>query len=95
MSRDSKSNRISKEKLRRRLATIVFADVADFSSKMSRDEVGTSISVSERIEKFRSSINSYSGEFKSSAGDSAFMIFESAVDAVTFAVEMIVNRGID
>lgn len=88
MSRDSKSNRISKEKLRRRLATIVFADVADFSSKMSRDEVGTSISVSERIEKFRSSINSYSGEFKSSAGDSAFMIFESAVDAVTFAVEM-------
>lgn len=88
MKGGSKSNRVAQEKLRRRLATIVFADVANFSTKMSEDEVGTSIAVSERLEKFRSAINSYAGEFKSSAGDSAFMIFESAVDAVTFAVAM-------
>ncbi|MBW4707382.1 adenylate/guanylate cyclase domain-containing protein [Roseobacter sp. YSTF-M11] len=55
---------------------------------MSVDEVGTTISVTNRLEKFRDAINSYSGEFKGSAGDNAFMLFESAVDAVTFAVEM-------
>ncbi|WP_308342249.1 adenylate/guanylate cyclase domain-containing protein [Roseobacter insulae] len=74
--------------LRRRLVAIVFADVANFSSMMSVDEVGTTISVTNRLEKFRDAINSYSGEFKGSAGDNAFMLFESAVDAVTFAVEM-------
>lgn len=74
--------------LRRRLVAIVFADVANFSTMMSVDEVGTTISVADRLEKFRESIRAYSGEFKGSAGDNAFMVFESAVDAVTFAVEM-------
>ncbi|WP_298920063.1 tetratricopeptide repeat protein [uncultured Roseobacter sp.] len=67
---------------------VVFADVANFSSMMSVDEVGTTISVASRLEKFRDAIRSYSGEFKGSAGDNAFMVFESAVDAVTFAIEM-------
>ncbi|WP_300031884.1 tetratricopeptide repeat protein [uncultured Roseobacter sp.] len=78
----------SKDNLRRRLVAIVFADVANFSSMMSQDEVGTTLSVASRLEKFREKISAYSGEFKGSAGDSAFMVFESAVAAVTFAVEM-------
>ncbi|WP_299777460.1 adenylate/guanylate cyclase domain-containing protein [uncultured Roseobacter sp.] len=78
----------SRETLKRRLVAIVFADVANFSTMMSVDEVKTTISVTNRLEKFRDVITSYSGEFKGSAGDNAFMVFESAVDAVTFAVEM-------
>lgn len=78
----------SRRNLKRRLVAIVFADVANFSTMMSVDEVGTTISVTDRLEKFRESIRAYSGEFKGSAGDSAFMLFESAVDAVTFAIEM-------
>jgi len=74
--------------IRRRLVAVVFADVANFSTMMSADEVRTTLAVSTRIEKFRSRIASYAGEFKGSAGDSAFMVFESAVTAVTFAVEM-------
>ncbi|WP_262386409.1 hypothetical protein ROLI_036410 [Roseobacter fucihabitans] len=67
---------------------IAFADVANFSTMMSVDEVATTISVTGRLEQFRKAIGDYSGEFKGSAGDNAFMVFESAVDAVTFAVEM-------
>lgn len=74
--------------LKRRLVAIAFADVANFSSMMSKDEVGTTISVTHRLEKFRELIPAYSGEFKGSAGDNAFMVFESAVDAVTFAIDM-------
>lgn len=77
-----------RENLRRRLVAIAFADVANFSTMMSVDEVGTTISVTNRLEKFREAIRAYSGEFKGSAGDNAFMVFESAVDAVTFAIEM-------
>lgn len=78
----------SRETLKRRLVAIVFADVANFSTMMSVDEVGTTISVTNRLEKFRDAITSYSGEFRGSAGDNAFMVFESAVDAVSFAVDM-------
>ncbi len=67
---------------------VVFADVANFSTMMSRDEVGTTLSVAGRMETFRAVITSFGGEFRSSAGDSAFMVFESAVDAVNFAIEM-------
>lgn len=78
----------SQTPLKRRLLAIVFADVANFSTMMSVDEVGTTISVTNRLEKFRSAIQAYAGDFKGSAGDNAFMVFESGVDAVTFAVDM-------
>ncbi len=55
---------------------------------MSTDEEGTADAVRERLDIFRSEIAAFSGEFKGSAGDNALMIFESAVDAVTFAVKM-------
>ena len=75
-------------KLKRRLVAIAFADVANFSSMMSVDELETTIAVDERLKTFRNAIEAYSGEVKGSAGDNAFMIFESAVDAVNFAEEM-------
>ena len=88
MANSSEMTTGPRDNLRRRLVAIVFADVANFSSMMSADEVGTTLSVASRLEKFRERIAAYAGEFKGSAGDSAFMVFESAVAAVTFAVEM-------
>ncbi|MFD2740550.1 tetratricopeptide repeat protein [Sulfitobacter aestuarii] len=73
---------------KRRLVALVFADVVSFSSLMGMDEIGTTIAVDERLAMFRREIGKYSGEFRSSAGDNAFMIFESGVDAVSFAVDM-------
>ena len=78
----------SSERKKRRLVAIVFADIANFSKMMSVDEERTTDAVRERLAIFRSEIGDFSGEMKGSAGDSAFMIFESAVDAVTFAVKM-------
>jgi len=75
-------------KLKRRLVAIAVADVANFSSMMSVDEIGTSVAVNNRLDMFRNAIGAYFGEVKGSAGDSAFMIFESAIDAVSFAVEI-------
>ncbi|UWR32296.1 adenylate/guanylate cyclase domain-containing protein [Sulfitobacter sp. W027] len=83
-----KASARSTSRKKRRLVAIVFADVANFSRMMSFDEEGTADAVRERLDIFRSGIAAFSGEFKGSAGDNAFMIFESAVDAVTFAVEM-------
>lgn len=88
MIEDTEKSSGSPGTLRRRLVSIVFADVENFSSKMGEDEIGTTVSVSRRLEQFRAAIGAYSGEFKGSQGDSAFMIFDSAVDAVTFSVEM-------
>ncbi|MFK7869471.1 MAG: tetratricopeptide repeat protein [Roseobacter sp.] len=88
MIEDTEKSSGSPGALRRRLVSIVFADVENFSSKMGEDEIGTTVSVSKRIDQFRAAIGAYSGEFKGSQGDSAFMIFDSAVDAVTFSVEM-------
>ena len=75
-------------KFKRRLVAIAIADVANFSSMMSVDEIGTSVAVNNRLDMFRNAIGAYFGEVKGSAGDSAFMIFESAIDAVSFAVEI-------
>ncbi len=74
--------------LKRRLVAIAFADVANFSAMMSVEEVATTLAVKKRLDLMRRKIGEFSGEIKGSAGDNAFMIFDSAVDAVTFAVEM-------
>lgn len=74
--------------LKRRLLAIVIADVVNFCGMMSVAEVGTTIAVKKRLDLIRSKIRNFHGEIRGSAGDNAFMIFDSAVDAVTFAVEM-------
>ncbi|MEM8840166.1 MAG: tetratricopeptide repeat protein [Pseudomonadota bacterium] len=88
------------ETLRRRLVAIVFADVANFSSMMHEDEVRTTIGVKDRLKLFASTVGNFGGEVRDFAGDSAFMVFESGVDAVNFAVEMqkileAENEGLD
>ncbi|MES0879183.1 tetratricopeptide repeat protein [Roseibium sp. SCP14] len=74
--------------MKRRLAAIVFADVVNYSRMMGEDEVGTTLAVRARLEKFTALAQSHSGEVINTAGDGIFLLFNSAVDAVTFAVEI-------
>ncbi len=84
---------------RRRIATL-FADVANYSRMMSQDELNTALAVKDRIQIFRGMLNDYSGELVDIAGDGLFLVFDQAVDAVSFAVEVQKklterNNGID
>ena len=76
----------SQHGLKRRLAAIVFADVVNYSRMMGEDELGTTLAVRARLEEFSSLAQAHSGEIISTAGDGVFLLFDSAVDAVTFAV---------
>jgi len=74
--------------MKRRLVAIVFADVANYSRMMGDDEVKTALAVKSRFALFTRLANDYSGEIISTAGDGLFLLFESAVDAVVFSVEI-------
>ncbi|MEM9630104.1 MAG: tetratricopeptide repeat protein [Pseudomonadota bacterium] len=78
----------SEHGLKRRLAAIVFADVVNYSRMMGEDEVGTTLAVRARLEHFTSLAQTHSGEVINTAGDGIFLLFNSAVDAVTFAVDI-------
>ena len=74
--------------LKRRLMASVFADVVNYSRMMGQDDIQTTLAVKARMQLFSEMVKSYSGEIVRLAGDGVFLIFESAVDAVLFAVEM-------
>jgi adenylate cyclase len=76
----------TRDGLKRRLAAIVFADVVNYSRMMGDDEVGTTLAVRARVAEFTSFAKEHSGEIISTAGDGVFLMFDSAVDAVTFSV---------
>lgn len=74
--------------LKRRLSAIIFADVVNYSRMMGEDEVETTVAVKQRVDAFSELASKHSGEIISTAGDGVFMLFESAVDAVSFAIEI-------
>jgi TolB-like protein/Tfp pilus assembly protein PilF len=81
-------NAVEHEEIRRRLVAIVFADVVGFSRKMGEDELRTTIAVKDRLRLFPQHVVNFGGHVREFAGDSVFLLFDSSVDAVTFAVEM-------
>lgn len=78
----------SNEGFKRKLAAIVFADVVNYSRMMGEDELGTTLEVKARIAEFNTYAQKHSGEIINTAGDGLFLLFDSAVDAVTFSIEM-------
>lgn len=74
--------------LKRRLAAIVFADVVSYSRMMGEDEIGTVLAVRARLDAFSSFAQTHSGEIVRISGDGIFMLFDSAVDAVSFSVDI-------
>jgi TolB-like protein len=76
-------------KIERRLAAIVFADVAGFSRLMEQDEVNTML----RWRDFRNDVlgpkvAEHRGRLIRIVGDALFLEFQSAVDAVTWSQDV-------
>jgi len=77
------------ERLQRRLAAILSADVVGYSRLMGMDEAGTLSRLNAlRRELFDPVIAAHSGRLVKLVGDGALVEFASAVDAVTCAIEI-------
>lgn len=74
--------------LRRRLGAILFADIAEYSRFMGEDEIGTHLAVRARMQILREASASHHGEVLQVRGDGAFVLFDSAVDATAFALDV-------
>ena len=80
---------MAEERLHRRLAAILAADVVGYSRLMSIDEAGTLARVNAlRRQLIDPTIASHSGRIVKLMGDGALVEFASAVDAVTAAVKI-------
>ncbi len=75
--------------MERRLAAIVAIDVVGYSRLMNKDEGGTHLAVKDTVKSLiNPKVAQYRGRIVKLTGDGALFEFASAVDAVTFAVEM-------
>jgi adenylate cyclase len=80
---------MAEERLRRRLAAIMSADVVGYSRLMGMDEAGTLSRLNAlRREFIEPAIAGYSGRIVKLMGDGALVEFASAVDAVACAIEI-------
>jgi adenylate cyclase len=80
---------MAEERLQRRLAAILSADVVGYSRLMGMDETGTLSRLSAlRRELIDPTIAAHSGRIVKLMGDGALVEFASAVDAVTCATEI-------
>ena len=80
---------MAKERLQRRLAAILSADVVGYSRLMGLDEAGTLSRLNAlRRELIDPAIAAHSGRVVKLMGDGALVEFASAVDAVTCAIEI-------
>ncbi len=80
---------MAEERLQRRLAAILSADVVGYSRLMGIDETGTLSRLNAlRRELIDPTIASHSGRIVKLMGDGALVEFASAVDAVTCAIEI-------
>jgi adenylate cyclase len=80
---------LSDEHLERRLAAILAADIAGYSSLMGADEEGTLAQLKHlRKTLIDPKIAEYRGRIVKTTGDGMLVEFSSAVDAVRYAVEV-------
>ena len=71
---------------KRQLGAILFADIVGYSKLMSQDEIATHHSVGQSLELFEAKSAEYGGIILDQRGDSALVLFDSAVAAVELAV---------
>ncbi|MBW9054991.1 adenylate/guanylate cyclase domain-containing protein [Rhizobium mesosinicum] len=74
--------------MRRTLATILAADVAQYSSHMEEHETSTLFHLVELRSRMDPLIAKYNGRIANTAGDSIIAVFESPVEAVEAAIEI-------
>ncbi len=73
---------------KQRLAAILAADVAGYSRLMQADERATIATLNEYRSLFRAEIETHDGRVVDMAGDSVLAVFDSAIGAVTAAVQI-------
>ena len=73
---------------RRRLAAVMFADMVGYSRQIEQDESSNSLQAARSIDLFKSLIGDYGGEVANVAGDGILAVFNSAEQAVRFAVQV-------
>src|SRR5215470_16446313 len=77
------------ERVQRRLAAILAADVVGYSRLMERDEAGTLTTLkSRRAEILQPTVSKHHGRVVKLMGDGVLVEFSSAVNAVACAVEL-------
>ena len=80
------------ERLPRKLAAILYADVVGYSRMASEDEDATHRRLKESLELIATTVKSYHGRVINYSGDAALAMFEAVVDAVSCATD--IQRGI-
>jgi len=88
MSTEAPPPRPRPERLERKLAAILHADVQGYSRLLGEDEVTTLRTVASHLALMRSLVEQHGGRAVGSRGDSLLAEFPSVVDAVQCAVEM-------
>jgi adenylate cyclase len=79
---------MTEERVQRRLAAILAADVVGYSKLMGKDETGTLAQLKAlRSELLDPKLEEYSGRLVNTAGDGLLIEFPSAVDAVEYAID--------
>ena len=76
------------ERLPRKLAAILYADVAEYSRLTGDDEDATHKALSEYLDLLTQTIKSHHGKVMHYAGDAILAMFESVVDAVSSATDV-------
>jgi adenylate cyclase len=76
------------QKPKRRLGAVVFADIVNYTGMMGADEVGTWAAVSSRFDELRQLALTHRGDLLEVRGDGLFLLFDSAVEAVGFAMNL-------
>jgi adenylate cyclase len=74
--------------IRQRLAAILSADAAGYTRLMSADEANTVALLDAARAVFRTRVESHRGCIVDMAGDSVLAVFETAVGAVTAALDI-------
>lgn len=76
------------DQVKRRLLTILAADVAGFSRLVSEDEEGTLRRLNACLVEFQARIRAHDGRLVKTAGDGLLASFESPVEALRCAIEL-------
>src|SRR6202166_1229922 len=85
---------VTRERVERRLAAVLAADVAGYSRLMGADEVGTLNALkAHRREVVDPAIAAHKGRIVKTTGDGMLIEFASAVDAVTCAMSIQENMA--
>ena len=74
------------DRLPRKLAAILYADLAGYSRLTGEDEDATHRALSEYLDLVASTIETHRGQVMHYAGDAVLAMFEAVVDAVSGAV---------